>query len=329
MRPLTLFRLTVLCCSAQQAQSLRIACNQMWIEHTPIAYVIQNFYNTAGGSSGGGAGSDGDTATLVNGGVPNLSDKTVDLAANAETQGLISYARNRNLRLIGIVVEVGYRLVANRAAGVRALADLRGKRVGTMPGTSAEVFVHQLLASAGLAQADYRVVSGGVCMRAPCGAGTLPQLLQGGQVDAFGIWETAVELGIEALGPANAVVFQNASVYREVYSLYSTADKLRDAGARKRIVQFVRALNQTYAVFANQPDKVYSTVAQMVSVNVPVLQKVWSVHKWGPGSLGPDLVDYLANEDQYLSKTEGRQAFSRADLETFVDASVYQEAMQG
>lgn len=307
--------LPTLCCL--QVLGLKIACNQMWIEHTPLAYAGSNFYN-------------GDTVSIVNGGVPNLRDASVDLAGNAETQGLKNYVRNRNYRLIGIIVEVTYRLVANKAAGIATLADLRGKRVGTIPGTSAEVFVRQLLGSAGLSPGDYTTVSGNVCMRAPCAADTFPAQLRDGRIDAFGVWETAVELGVRALGgEANAAVFKNASVYREVYSLYTTEEKLRDAAARRRIVQFVRALNQTYDVFRNTPDRVYATVGQLVGVDLPVLRSVWEDHVWGPGSLGRDLVDFLEVEDQYLARVDRRQPFTRAELERFVDTSVYEEAMQG
>ncbi|RYP42775.1 hypothetical protein DL770_011679 [Monosporascus sp. CRB-9-2] len=310
----TLFRL--------QAHCLKIACSQMWIEHTPLSYAANNFYN-----------SDSDTASLISGGVPNLQDTTVDLAGNAETQGLLNYVQNKNYRLIGIIVEVTYRLVANKAAGITSLADLRGKRVGTIPRTSAEVFVRQLLANGGgLSPEDYTTVSGWVCMREPCGADTFPAQLADGTIDAFGVWETAVELGIRALGD-DAVVFKNSSVYREVYSLYSTEEKLADAGTRKKIVEFVRALNQTYDVFRGAPDDdadgVYTTVGELIRVDVPVLKSVWADHVWGPGSLEKDLVDYLEVEDQYLAEVDRREPLSRAELERFVDTSVYEEAMQG
>ncbi|GAB1313739.1 hypothetical protein MFIFM68171_03949 [Madurella fahalii] len=299
-----------------QAQGLKIACAQMWVEHTPLAYAADNFYEA-------------DTATIVNGGITNLRDTSVDLAGNAETQGLKNYVQNRNYRLIGIIVEVGYRLVANKAAGISTLADLRGKRIGTIPGTSAEVFVRQLLASAGLSQSDYTTVSGNVCMRAPCGANTFPSQFRDRRIDAFGVWETSVELGIQALGEDNVVVFKNSSIYREIYSLYSTEEKLRDSATRQKIVQYVRALNQTYDIFRNAPDTVYSTVARTVNVDVPVLENVWEDHVWGPGSLDQNLIDFLEREDEYLARVDRRQPFSRAELERFVDTSVYEEAMQG
>ncbi len=297
---------------AALSAALKIATSLQWIEHTPQPYAIKNFYK-------------GDSpATLMSGGVMNLAgDKTIDLAANAETQGLKQYASHRNIRLIYIICEVGYRIVANKAAGISSLADLKGKRIGTMPGTSAGYFVNKLLASAGLGESDYRVVSGNICMRTPCGSNTFPQMIANKQIDAFGIWEPAVELGAQALG-SNAVVFQNFSIYREVYSLYSTQEKLADPATRKNIVAFVKALNQTLDVFTHSPESVYSTVAQAVGMDAAVVKAVWPDHRW-TGTWGPDLLDFLVQEDEYLATTDRRQAVPKAELAKFLDTSIIAE----
>lgn len=280
---------------------------------------------------------------MTSGGVANLaSDSSFDLAANAETQGLKQYAGHKNIRtltswppihlidkhlgLIYIICEVAYRIVANKASGITTLADLKGKKIGTMSGTSAGVFVSRMLATAGVQDGQYTVVSGNVCMKTPCGSNTLPGMLQSKQIDAFGIWEPAVELGIRAIGEANAVVFQNASVYREVYSLYSTTDKLNDAAKRKDIVAFVRGLNQTLDLF--QPGKVtddiYKYVAGQVGMDAEVVKAVWGDHKWS-GRWGDDLMPLLVEEDAYLAKQDRRTAMSKADLEKFLDDSVIAE----
>ncbi|KAH6677156.1 hypothetical protein B0J14DRAFT_583611 [Halenospora varia] len=214
-------------------------------------------------------------------------------------------------------------MVANKAAGISKLEDLKGKKIGTMPGTSAAYFVNKLLASVGLGSSDYSVVSGSVCMKTPCGSGTLPQMITGKQVDAFGIWEPAVELGAKALG-SNAVVFQDFKIYREVYSLYSTTEKLNDPKKRKDIVAFVRALNQTLEVFTDTPSKVYSTVASAVGMDASVVEAVWPDHKWS-GDLPADLLDFLVEEDKYLAKADNRAAVSKADLAKFIDPSVLAE----
>lgn len=296
------------------ATALRIASSLQWIEHTPQPYAIKNFYK---GSS---------TATLVSGGVANLgSDRSIDLAANAETQGLKQYASHKNIRLIYIICEASYRLVANKAAGISTLADLKGKRIGTMQGTSAGYFINKLLGTAGLQDSDYRTVSGNVCMKTPCGANTFPQMLASKQIDGFGIWEPAPELGARAIGADNAIFFQNYTIYREVYSLYTTQEKLADPAMRKDIVAFVKALNQTLDVFTNNPDaSVYEFVASKVGMDPEVVKAVWPEHKWS-GRWGPDLLPFITEEDKYLAKTDRRQAMSSADLEKFLDTEVLDE----
>lgn len=292
--------------------SLKIATSLLWIEHTPQAYAIKHFYN---GSS---------TPSLHQGGVANLgSNLTYDLAANAETQGLKQYANHKNIRLIYMICEAHYRIVANRAAGINKLQDLKGKKIGTINGSSARVFVDRLLASGGLKESEYTTVSGNVCMKTPCANNTFPSMIASNQIDAFGVWEPAVELGVQALGD-NAITFQNGSVYREMYAFYSTTEKLNDPAKRKDIVAFVRALNQTLDVYNNKPESVYQFVADTVGMDPKVVVDVWEDHKW-TGVLPNDLFDLLVDEDKYLARKDNRTRTSKADLRKFLDTSIIEE----
>lgn len=294
--------------------SLKIATSLQWIEHTPQPFAIAHFYN---GTS---------PATISSGGVATLSsDTSISLAANAETQGLKQYAAHRNLRLIYVICEVAYRIVADRRRGITTLKDLKGKKIGTIKGTSAGVFVHDLLSSAGVQDGEYTLVNGDVCMKVPCAADSLPEMLRAGKIDAFGVWEPAVELGIKNLG-SNAVVFQNASVYREVYALYSTTAVLSDKKKRKDVVEFVRALNKTLEVFAREPEKngVFEYVAGRVGMDASVVRDVWNDHKWS-GRWDGKLIEFLVKEDEYLAKVDTRQTTPRADLEKFLDTSIIDE----
>ncbi|KAF2198742.1 periplasmic binding protein-like II, partial [Delitschia confertaspora ATCC 74209] len=294
--------------------SLRIATSLLWLEHTPQPYAISHFYNSSSTSSS--------PASLVSGGVASIAtDKSIDLAANAETQGLKQYANHKNIRLIYIICEVAYRIVANKAAGIKDVRDLKGKKVGTIPGTSAAVFVEKFLREeGGLKSGDYQVVSGDVCMKLPCASRTLPAMLKSGAVDAFGVWEPTVELGAKLL-ENKAVIFQNASIYREVYALYSTTEKLNDKKTRADIVTFVMALNHTLDVFSKGGDSVYGFVADRVGVDKGVVKDVWKDHKWS-GIWGPDLIDFLVDEDRMQAAVDKRQVTPRADLEKFLDRSI-------
>lgn len=297
------------------AGSIKLASSLQVIEYTPQPYAIKNFYKGQ--------------ASISSGGVASLpSDKTVDLGANAEYQGLIQYGTHKNIRMIYTIVDVPYRIVANKVAGTNTLADLKGKRIGSMPGTSANYFVRKLLNSAGVKDSEYTVVSGNVCMKSPCGAGTLPAQIQAKTIDAFGIWEPAPELGGQALGN-DAVFFQNATVFREIYSLFTTTEKLNDSSSRKDIVEFIRAMDQAIDAFKNTPEKVYQFVAQTMGMDTTTVQAVWPVHSWA-GTLGEDmdsnLIDYMVEEDVYVASQNGRQPMSRDIIAQFVDTSVIADA---
>ncbi|KAF2031112.1 hypothetical protein EK21DRAFT_100044 [Setomelanomma holmii] len=294
---------------------LRIATSQQWIEHTPQPYAIRNFYK---GST---------AATLTSGGVANLAfdPKNFDLAANAETQGLKQYANHRNIRLIYIICEVAYRIVADKRKGISKLSDLKGKKIDTLQSSSASVFVHNMLPSAGVADNEYTTASGNVCMTEPCGSDTFPAQLKAGSIDAFGIWEPAVELGARELG-VNAITFQTRTVHREVYALYSTTDALNNTSRRKDILEFVRALNKTLDVLANQPKEkgMYDYVSGLVGVDEKIFESVWADHAW-TGQWGADLIEFLVEEDKYLAKMDKRSVVPSTDLEKFLDTSILDE----
>ena len=303
--------------AAPLAAALHIAAAFSVVEYTPLLVARDDFYK-------------GGPVTFSNGGVADLVAAAAahDLAGNAETQALRQFAGHRNLRIIYTVAEVAYRLVASRAAGVTALADLRGKRIGTMAATSAAYFAERLLASAGLAPGTYTLVSAAPCNTPPCAADTLPGLLRTGAVDAVALWEPTAQLALDALGgPAFASVFQNRSVYREVYNLHSTAERLADPVSRGAIVAFVRALNEAVKLFQNTPEVVLPRVAAAVNVSVPTLREVWADHDWsGPRGLPKDLLDVLTEEEKWVAAVEKRAVVPREALATLIDDSVFKEA---
>ncbi|KAK1830904.1 putative aliphatic sulfonates-binding protein [Podospora conica] len=333
MKPPLLALASLLLPSPAATLRLNVTANQAWIEHTPLAYTNQfsPLYHNAPGPRRNATTV---LPVLAEGGVATLSSSNRSLlviGANAETQGLKQYATHKNYRLIYVLASVPYRLVARRASGIRPghLGDLRNKTIATFKGSSAEVFVRTLLADvAGLKDDDYTLVSGNMCMREPCAENSLPERLKRGEVDAFGCWETAPELAIQGMGEGAVAVFQNGTVYREVFSLYATAEALRDKKQRAEVVRYLKAVGETLEVFKKEPERAWKFVGGLLKLPEAVLRNVWADHIWGPGSLGKDLVDYLEKEDEYLARVDKRPRMSRKELEKFVDASAYEESLK-
>ncbi|OTB02785.1 hypothetical protein M426DRAFT_24393 [Hypoxylon sp. CI-4A] len=305
--------ITALVSTAPLVSSLKIASALSVLEWTPELIAKEDYFQ-------------GDV-DIVNGGIASLfSDPTVDLGSNSETQLLSQFGSHKNLRTIGTVAEVYYRIVANKKSGIETLEDLKEKKIGALRSTSSEYYVQEYLATVGLKPEDYTIVNGLPCLQEPCAANSFPALLKSGSIDAIGIWEPSVELGAQALG-SDAIVFgSNQTTYREIYNLATTSEKLDDPEKREEIVQFLKALKQAEEVFRTDPSKVISRAAEAVKTNSTLLEAVWPVHRWDV-RLPSDFLDVLEDEDKFVASYNRRDAIPRETLATLIDSSVLDEAL--
>ncbi|KAI1385298.1 periplasmic binding protein-like II [Hypoxylon trugodes] len=296
-----------------QVCSLKIASALGVLEWTPELVAKEDYFKGE--------------VNIVNGGIASLfSDPTVDLGSNSETQLLLQFGSHKNLRSISTVAEVYYRIVANKKSGIDTLEDLKGKRIGALKTTSSEYFVRTYLATVGLQTTDYTIVNGLACLQEPCAANTFPAMLKNGTIDAIGMWEPSVQLGAEALG-SDAIMFgNNQTVYREIYNLATTSEKLEDPEKREEIVQFLKALKQAEDVFQSDPKKVVARAAEAVKTNSTLLEAVWPVHRWHV-QVPSDMLDVLVDEDKFVASNGRRQPLPRESLTSLIDVSVLKEAV--
>jgi sulfonate transport system substrate-binding protein len=292
--------------------ALLIASDTFTIEHTPARIAAEDYY-------------DGE-AEVVEGGIAALLRRgsNIDLGTNAEIPSLRNYGTNRNLRIIFTVTESYYRIVSNRKLNITSLADLKGKRIGSLPGTTAAFFAQKFLATAGVT--NFTITNGGTCVRAPCGASTLPAQLARGAVDAIALWEPTPQLAVDLLGE-DAVIFHNRSLYREIVNLHSTAERLADPAKRKEIVAFVRALMRAQEDFRTKPEATQARVAEIIGAEASLMKSVWPIHGW-VGHLAPDLYDVLREEDPWTAEANRRERLTDEQLATLIDRSIMEEAMK-
>jgi NitT/TauT family transport system substrate-binding protein len=255
-------------------------------------------------------------AKVTNGSIANLWTGA-DLATNAETQALVQSVTHSNLRIVFTVCEGIYRIVARRSAGIASLGDLRGKRIATLPATSSAYFLHAMLATVQLTDTDVTVVSA-----AP---NQVSSMLTSHQVDAATIWEPEIQNASDALAQ-DAIEFQDKSVYRELFDLHTTAEKLANPTARHGIVEFLRALIKASQDIVAQPSSEWPLVASTTGFDATLIAKAWKNEAF-PGTLVPDVLDVLEQEELWLAKTGGRTARGRADLAKLIDESPLAEAM--
>lgn len=292
--------------AAQDAsRPLRVYGNTKTIELAPVLLAADRIYKAP--------------VTVSNGGIPNLFTGEADIATNAETQALRQSVDHPNLRIILTVSEGFYRIIARRSAGVAKLADLKGKRIATFGRTSSAFYLAKMLGTAGLTEADVTIITN-VAME------KVPDAMKRGEIDAMTVWEPEIQNAQDVLG-ADAVEFQDRSVYRELFNLNTTAENLANPQMRARIVSFVRALIKSSAHIRREPQEVWPLVAKSTGYDAALIARVWH-HEGYPGTLVEDMLDVLVEEDVWSARERSRTPRTRAELATLIDASVLKEALE-
>ena len=282
-----------------------------WIELSPVLVAANGFYP--------------ERLQVGEGGIVRITSGEADLATNAETQLLRESLTNPDLRIIMTVTESFYRLVARRSAGIETLSDLKGKRVMLPRNTSAHYYLVAMLRTAGLSEADVEVVNLLPAQGDQTGMDQMSDALARGEVDAISIWEPEPEDAIHRLGD-DAVVFQDRSVYREVFNLHARATDLADPTKRRSIVAFVRAVAKATAALKDDPETHWPHVSSITGFTTEEISWGWPEMEF-PVRIIPDMLDVLEVEDVWVAKERNRAPRSREELARFIDASVVAEAL--
>jgi NitT/TauT family transport system substrate-binding protein len=298
---------------------LRIYGNLMLLEMAPVLLAAEVYPGKAAVSHGGVMSLWGESSDLASLGSAGHSD----IAANSETQALRASADHPDLRFIFTVAECPYRIVARRSAGIRQLADLRGKRVGTQLHSSAAYFLDRMLRTVGLTEAD--VVSVPFMARTAAPLTLLPAALKNGQIDAVALWEQELQRARLAIG-SDAIEFRDPGVYTEKFNLCTTAANLENPPLRRRIVAFVRALIAAVAKLKAEPGAGWQLVARAAQLDLDTVRGTWPYLSY-PGTLAGDLLDIFEREEPWIAGIQGRAPRTRQALATLIDDSVLREAL--
>jgi NitT/TauT family transport system substrate-binding protein len=284
------------------ASAIRIAVNMATIESAPVFLAARDAADVR--------------MELSSGGIPLLLGGSVDAATNSETQALLRSVDRPDLRIVMTVSECAYRIVARRDAGIAALADLRGKKIGTPANTSAHYYLVKALRQAGVAVSDVTVVA----MAVPDMASAIAK----GDVDAVSGWEPGAHDAIAALGP-RGVTFQPPGLYRELFDLNTTTAVLNDPARRRALVSSVRAMIRASTQVRTQPASVWPLLSSRINVPQATISDAWTHFRFSAW-LPEDIVDVLVEEEQWVAGVQKRTPRTRPQLAALVDNSVLRDA---
>jgi ABC-type nitrate/sulfonate/bicarbonate transport system substrate-binding protein len=290
----------------QAPPPIRVAGNTTTIELSPVLIAANGIYPGP--------------ISVINGGIPNIMDGTVDVATNAETQLLRQSVDDPNLRVIFTVAEGFYRIVARKSAGIQKVADLKGKRITTPGNTSAAYFLTRMLATANLTEAEVTIV--------PITPATdMSVALKDRRVDGVAMWEPESERAIEAVGD-DAIVLQDRKLYRELFNLNTSTRVLADPAKRRAIVELVRSLIASSERLRARPQEFWPYISSKLNYPPELVAKSWPELRFA-GSVASDVLDVMEQEEPWVARERNRAPRTRAQLATLIDDSLLKEALAG
>jgi sulfonate transport system substrate-binding protein len=284
-----------------------------WIELSPVITAATSFYPVQ--------------LPMGEGGITRITSGDADLATNAETQLLRETLVNPDLRIIATVTESFYRLVGRRSAGIETLADIKGKRVMLPANTSANYYLVAMLRTVGLTEDDVEILPLPPAEGDQTGMDRMSDALAAGETDVISIWEPEPDDAIKQLGD-DAIVFQDRSVYREVFNLHARATDLANPEKRRAIVEFMRALIRATEALKTNPEPYWPRVTEVTGFTHEEIEGGWPEMEF-PVDIIPDMLDVLETEDVWVAKERDRAPRSREELAQFIDRSVVEEARAG
>jgi len=255
---------------------------------------------------------------VIDGGVRTVALKGAHAGGNATTQMLRVLGDNPNVRLLFTLVDGNYRIVAKRSAGITRLADLKGKRIVVPRNTSANYYLVAMLRTVGLQESDVTLVT------APATA--MAAAMVKGEADAISMWEPESENAVRAIGK-DAIVFQDNKVYRELYSVYSTTDVIKDPRRHKELVDFVRATLAAAADLQKDPKRYFMLISEKTKHPQDQIARSWEHHGF-PLGVAPDLLNLITEEEKWVAAQQNRAPRSRAELAGFIDTTILKEAQK-
>lgn len=210
----------------------------------------------------------------------------VDVSQSAEFPIVAEALRGRSVSIIASIDRFENIFIAGRKdSGLNTIADLKGKRIGAVPGTLTEFFLARFLSLNGIEPGDVTIVHMGFSESADS--------LASGTVDAFQVQNKDIPRIREKLGD-NLVVWpsQNRQPGFEVIS--GKTDRVQNNTGT--IIKLLKALAEAENYYASQPDKARAIIQRKLNYDDAYMATVAaSQHTY---SLNLDQSLIIAMEDE-------------------------------
>lgn len=216
-----------------------------------------------------------------------MSDGLADTATAAELAVALASGERNDLAIIATLGTSSHqiKLVARRSAGINLPADLAGKRIGTVKGTSAQYFLVNWLLYHGIEPNKATVLQ--------VAPDQLATELVSGRLDAIAIWEPLASSALHDLRN-DGLAMPNPRVYLQHFSLVTTRKNVSER--EEQLLRLLRALLRAQQFIADEPAKARQVMSARLGLSGAEAEQYFAEH------------DYRVRLDQSLANTLAAEA---------------------
>ena len=233
-----------------------------------------------------------------------LADGQVEVATAAELVVATGAASRHDLAIVATISASSYqiKLVARRSARIEQAPQVRGKRVGTVPGSSAQYFLDNWLVFNDIRPDAVHVVG-----LAP---DQLVPALEARDVDAIAIWEPLAAQAAQALG-GDAVTFASPRVYTQHFNLVSARTTI--ARREADVERLLRALVRAQRLIRDDPAAARALLAERLHVTPAIAAAVMEGQDYRV-RLDQSLVTTMQGQARWAARAGGNGALAGVDV---------------
>jgi len=233
-----------------------------------------------------------------------------DVATTADFPIVAASVNRPDLRILLTLTQSPIRVVARSSCGITRVADLSGKKVGTLVGASPDYFLDRLLAR--------QNVPAKSVTRVNLQPEDMVQALKERDVCAITIWEPFAQNAIREVG-SDAVFFEDKTAYLERFNLVTTSEVIDRH--RADLASLVQALVQAREHLAERREDTVQAVASATANDPSVISAVWPGFTFPVGE-DTGLPGAMATIDEWLAGSQKRPARSADDMNKITDYSI-------
>jgi NitT/TauT family transport system substrate-binding protein len=215
----------------------------------------------------------------------------VNVSTSSETPISAAVMANRPIVIVARMTKARPDILVNEDSGIKGLADLKGKKIGILSGTSSEVVVHTAMRMAGLKPADASFVN----LLPP----DMPAAIAAKSVDAISIWQPHIYNAQRLLG-TKARLLDTKDVYTESFNL--VAMKEYAATNQRAIGKLLAALIEAEAFLHNNKSEAQAIVTRVAGMNSAAVESAWGNFEYRIG-LDRGLIDVLEAVSRWRLET--------------------------